>query len=129
MCRCETARNLVAGYTNRLHAKLTPAGDCSDVLEKKMTDETSVTRPDLDALIGRVYYAADWAFSSAPGDLQEALWEAGAAIESERSRADEAERALADAPHEKGCGMTLLPGYLHAGECFCWKSTIASSTP
>jgi hypothetical protein len=36
MCRCETARNLVAGYTKRLHAKLTPAGASTSVLEKKM---------------------------------------------------------------------------------------------
>lgn len=62
-----------------------------------MTDATPSTRPDLDELIGRVYYAAEWAFSSAPDALQEALWEAGAAIESERERADQAEQRIAHA--------------------------------
>jgi NADH:ubiquinone oxidoreductase subunit F (NADH-binding) len=38
MCRCETARNLFVGYTKRLHAKLTPAGASTSVLEKKMTE-------------------------------------------------------------------------------------------
>lgn len=42
-----------------------------------------------------------------------------AAVTAER---DQARQLLADAPHERGCGMTRLPGYLHSGECFCWKA-------
>lgn len=47
------------------------------------------------------------------------LTDALAAVTAER---DQARQMLADAPHERGCGMTRLPGYLHSGECFCWKA-------
>lgn len=76
--------------------------------------------PDGDALVKRLKRSVYYGNMNAT--TMNLLSEAANALAAVTAELDQARQMLADAPHESGCGMTRLPGYLHSGECFCWKA-------